>query len=132
MAVFVKGQKYKASDYAKVLNCSIMSGMNYSKTTNTLVLILKNINNMYGDLWKDGILHYTGKGRRGDQKLTGSNKRLLNAKKDETIVYLFEVYKVGEYIYKGEVELVDAPYQVDEVDIDGNLRKVWKFPLRIK
>ena len=126
------GNTYSAKEYTEAFKCSHMGGMNYSSKTKTLVLISKQNNGIYSDKWdyNTKILHYTGHGQVGDQTLTAANKRLLNAKNDGTKVYLFEVFKNGEYFYQGEVELVDLPYQVDELDIKGNNRKVWKFPIR--
>lgn len=127
------GKIYKSEEYAKAFKCSYMSGMNYSKETNTLVLISKQNNGCYRDKWdfETNILHYTGQGTIGDQELhKGSNKRLLEAKQNKTKVYLFEVFKEAENIYQGEVELVGEPYQVFEEDINKNIRKVWKFPIR--
>lgn len=40
------------------------------------------------------------------------------------------MFKNGEYVFQGEVELVSKPYQVNEPDINGNIRKVWKFPIK--
>ena len=125
------GNTYSAKEYSGAFKCSHMGVMNYSSKTKSLVLISKQNNGIYNDKWdyNTKILHYTG-GQVGDQVLTAANKRLLNAKSDGTKVYLFEVFKNGEYFYQGEVELVDLPYQVEELDINGNNRKVWKFPIR--
>ena len=126
------GNTYSAKEYSGAFKCSHMGGMNYSSKTKSLVLISKQNNGIYNDKWdyNTKILHYTGHGQVGDQLLIAANKRLLNAKSDGTKVYLFEVFKNGEYFYQGEVELVDLPYQVEELDINGNNRKVWKFPIR--
>jgi 5-methylcytosine-specific restriction protein A len=43
---------------------------------------------------------------------------------------LFESYKDNEYYYSGEVELAGAPYQSSEMDINGKMRRVIKFPLK--
>lgn len=129
----IVGNIYKSEEYAKVFKCSYMSGMNYSKETNTLVLISKQNNECYRDKWdiETNTLHYTGQGTIGDQELyKGANKRLLESKQNNTKVYLFEVFKETENIYQGEVELVSKPYQVFEEDINKNIRKVWKFPIR--
>ena len=46
-------------------------------------------------------------------------------------VFLFEVFEAGNYIFQGQVTLSEDPYQEDQPDINGNLRKVWIFPLKI-
>lgn len=46
-------------------------------------------------------------------------------------VHLFEVLVPTEYIYRGLVELYDEPYQEEQEDKNGNMRKVWMFPLQL-
>lgn len=106
--------------------------MRRSKETNSLVLIAKHNNPLYDDQWTDdGILNYTGMGTENDQNINfAQNKTLTIAKREGIKVYLFESYKDNEYYYDGEVELVGAPFQTDEADINGVIRKVIKFPLR--
>jgi len=36
-----------------------------------------------------------------------------------------------KYVFEGQVELYDQPYQLSEKDINGVTRLVWKFPLKI-
>lgn len=124
------GNTYSAKEYSEVFECSYMSGMNYSKKTKTLVLISKQNNGIYNDKWESKILHYTGQGTVGDQTLTRNNKILFESKEKGTKVFLFEVFNKGEYFYQGEVELAEKPYQVNEPDVNGNIRIVWKFPIK--
>ena len=126
------GNVYTSLEYSKAFKCSYMGGMNFSKETNSLVLISKQKNGYYDDKWDHvtNILHYTGQGQVGDQTLTRANKQLYYSKRNGIKVYLFEVVIDKQYIYQGEVELVSEPYQVYEEDINGNKRKVWKFPIR--
>jgi hypothetical protein len=44
-------------------------GMRRSLKTNTLVLI-SDRTKLYKDRWENGIFHYTGMGRKGDQRLS--------------------------------------------------------------
>ena len=44
-------------------------------------------------------------------------------------MYLFVVFKNQEYTYYGRVYLNGAPYYEDELDVEGNNRKVIRFPL---
>lgn len=44
-------------------------------------------------------------------------------------MHLFEVIDAGEYIYCGRIKLVVKPYTVMQPGEDGNLRKVWMFPI---
>lgn len=108
-----------------------MGGMRRSKTTGTLVLISDNTKGLYRDQWRDGVLHYTGMGKVGDQTLTGNqNKTLAESEFNGVEVHLFEVNEPGKYTYSGVVQLAAAPYQEDQHDENGNLRKVWMFPLK--
>ena len=68
-------------------------------------------------------------GQVGDQTITLGNKRLVNAKRDNTDVYLFITYAANKFEYYGRVSLNDAYYYDLEKDTQGNMRKVLKFPL---
>lgn len=125
------GERYSNNEIAIVFGCSDRQGMRRSKKTNSLVLIANHNNLLYDDQWnEDGILHYTGMGMVGNQKMASQNKTLKNAKRDGIKVYLFESYKKNEYIYHGEVELCTDIYVDQGVDINGDLRNVYKFPLK--
>ena len=110
-----------------------MGGMRRSKTTGTLVLISDNTKGLYSDKWNEGILHYTGMGKIGDQDIDKAQNSTL-AKSDENgvEVHLFEVNEPGKYTYTGVVELAGKPYQETQPDDNGNPRKVWMFPLKKK
>lgn len=71
-------------------------------------------------------------GMSGDQTLSRFNKRLAESIEQEIEVHLFEVEKATEYIYRGKVSLASEPYQVEQKGSDGNLRKVWMFPLALQ
>lgn len=119
---------------AKVFKCSKQGGMRKSNTTNTLVLISKQTGkSIYHDTWVDNMLHYTGMGQVGDQKLDfAQNKTLKDSAKNGVIVHLFEVFKDTEYTYAGIVKLAKPPYKVTEPDKNNNKRIVYKFPLKLK
>ena len=104
--------------------------MNKCNRTNTLVLISKHTSNrIYGDLFRNNQLIYTGEGQKGDQTYTGANKDLLNSNETKLPVYLFVVFKNQLYTYYGRVFLNGEPYFEDELDVEGNNRKVIRFPL---
>ena len=132
----VIGNIYSNNTISSVFKCSNMGGMRRSKLTNSLVLITKHqekrAGNIYEDEWtEDGILNYTGMGTSGDQSINfGQNKTLAIAKKEGIKVYLFESFKDNEYYFDGEVEIAGPIFQADEKDVDGNIRKVIKYPLR--
>ena len=83
--------------------------------------------------WKNGILHYTGMGLKGDQSLSFmQNKTLAESKTNGVEIHLFEVFETSKYTYKGEVSLSAEPYQDRQTDIDNQDRNVWIFPLKLK
>ena len=115
------------SDIFKVGN---MGGMRRSKATGKLVLISDNTKGLYQDQWHEGRLLYTGMGKIGDQKLEGNQNKTLAESNDNGVeVHLFEVHTAGKYTYAGRVRLADSPYQENQIDDNGNDRKVWIFPL---
>ena len=119
---------------AKVFKCSKQGGMRKSNTTNTLVLISKQTgSSVYHDTWVDNMLHYTGMGQEGDQKLDfAQNRTLKDSAKNGVTVYLFEVFKDTEYTYAGIIELAGLPYKAIEPDRNNTKRIVYKFPLKLK
>ena len=126
------GSVYTNSEIANTFKCASMGGMRRSHETNTLVLIAKHNNPLYDDQWaENNILNYTGMGTVGDQDINYmQNKTLYNSKDLNIKVYLFESYKDNEYYYDGEVELAGNPFESEETDVNGEMRKVIKFPLR--
>ena len=125
------GQTYTANDYSKEFKCSTRSGMNYSKTTKSMVIITKENTTEHGDYWKGNVLHYTGQGAIGDQKLSRANKRLANANAEGTSLHIYSLVGPKQYIYRGEAELVKC-YTEKQLDIAGNSRTVYKFELKLK
>ena len=115
----------------KKFDCGNAGGILPSNKNKAVVIVSNHIKGIYSDRWEDDILHYTGAGQEGDQKLIGNNKALLEAKSKGYTVYFFEVLKKDEYIYRGIVEVVGEPYQEDQPDKNGNMRKVWMFPVRL-
>ena len=127
---FIKGHIYKRDNLIDAFKGSFMRGMNKCNRTNTLVLISKHTSNrIYGDLFRNNQLIYTGEGQKGDQTYTGANKDLLNSNETGLPVYLFVVFKNQQYTYYGRVFLNGKPYFEDELDVEGNNRKVIRFPL---
>lgn len=121
------------ADIMDEFRCGIMGGMRRSKQTNTLVIITDHTKNLYEDKWYGDILHYTGMGKHGDQDIDFmQNKTLAESRSNGVGIYLFEVIKPKQYIYRGPIELYKTPYQEIQEGEDGLPRKVWIFPMRIK
>ena len=108
-----------------------MGGMRRSKKTGTLVIMSDHTKNFYHDEWKDGVLHYTGMGKNGDQVLVGNqNGTLYHSDTNGVNVHLFEVLEKSVYTYKGIVKLAAQPYQAAQETFDGEMRRVWIFPVK--
>lgn len=127
---FIKGHIYNREDLRNAFGGSFYRGMNKCNRTNTLVLISKHTSNrIYGDLFQNNQLIYTGEGQKGDQTYIGANRDLLYSEENNLPVYLFVVFKNQQYTYYGTVHLNGQPYFEDELDVEGKNRKVIRFPL---
>ena len=128
---FELGKVYKRDDLISAFGGSFMRGINPCNKTHTIVITSVHTGNrIYDDKLFDGrIMHYTGEGQVGDQTMTGGNKAILTAKERNVPIYLFVRFKRQEYTFFGEVILVDEPYFENEKDVNGNMRKVIKFPM---
>ena len=128
---FELGKVYRRDDLISAFGGSFMRGINPCNKTHTIVITSVHTGNrIYDDKLFDGdIMHYTGEGQVGDQKMTGGNKAILTAKERNVPIYLFVRFKRQEYTYFGEVVLVGEPYYEHEKDINGDMRKVIKFPM---
>jgi hypothetical protein len=85
------------------------------------------INPCYPDFHGDttDVIHYTGYGRRGDQKLDASNRALLDAVESSVSVPLFNKLASGRWEYLGKWHVAAGVYIFDE----NAGRMVWKFTL---
>lgn len=117
----------------------LMAGINYNEEGNFMVLFMNAHNpstprnNPYLDRYDDeeGLYHYTGKGKKGNQSLTGVNARLANSKLNGRDIHLFRQHSVGEsHQYMGLVKLekVISNIQPDE---NGRNRRVYEFLLKL-
>ena len=94
------------AEMGAIFQCANMGGMRRSHMTNSLVIISDETKGLYQDQWHGDILHYTGMGKNGDQRIdTTQNKTLNESSTNGVNVFLFEVFKEKEYTYIGEVEL---------------------------
>ena len=119
----------------KLFKCSTTGGMRRSIKTNTLVIVSNHYRSIYEDRWTaDGVLYYTGTGKKGDQKLKGTqNQTLFDSDTNGVAIHLFEVYgkKGSDYFYRGRVQLAGKPYREDQLDEDKQPRRAWVFPVKL-
>lgn len=128
------GESYTNEDIMRIFLVSGQGGMRKSNRANSLILFaLHNTGNPYEDKWDDqGVMHCTGMGLSGDQSIDyAQNKTLAESRTNGVGVHLFESFEPKEYIYRGQVQLVDDPYYERQKDETNNQRQVVKFPLRL-
>ena len=85
------------------------------------------LNPCYPDFHGDSadVIHYTGSGRHGDQKLDPANRALFNAIVSGHSVPLFNKLSVGRWEFTGFWRVTDGRYVFDE----KQNRMLWKFTL---
>jgi len=124
------GQVVTNNELIAEFKCGQSGGMRRSNAKNALIIISDNTKGLYENKWFGDILHYTGMGRIGDQDLNyKQNKTLVESNENGVTLCLLEVLIPTEYIYRGTVSLDADPYQEIQKGEDGELRKVWMFPL---
>ena len=108
---------------------STQGGMRRGLKTNSLVLTTS-LESTYSDRWENDVLHYTGMGLEGDQRLISQNKTLYESKENGVQVWLYEKLSDNNYQFHGQYELTMDPYQEIQEDQNGTARNVWMFPIR--
>ncbi|TLG77395.1 HNH endonuclease [Culicoidibacter larvae] len=125
-------EKYTNAEVADGFSCAPQGGMRKSNKNNCLVLIVNHTKGLYDDQWQnDRVIHYTGMGMTGDQKLSGQNSTLADSNTNGVTVHLFEVFHANEYIYCGTATLVDEFFWSEQLDSDNVVRNVIMFPLEL-
>jgi 5-methylcytosine-specific restriction protein A len=72
-------------------------------------------------------------GPTGDQSLSYAQNKTLNESPATKIpLHLLEAVEPLKYTYAGEVVLVGAPYQEEQLDDAKQARQVWMFPVQLK
>lgn len=116
-----------------IFRCSLLGPMRRSLATNSLVLIADHTKPGCEDQWIGKVFHYTGMGTIGEQgPESRQNKTLAESRENGVGLFLFEVFKEGNYVYIGEVELMDNPYRSRQADSEKKMRDVQVFPLELK
>ena len=126
------GTSISNSELCDIFKCSPQGGMRRGTKTNTLVLVSNHVKSIYSDRWIDNVMHYTGMGTKGDQKLSFmQNPTLAHSDTNGVDLHLFEVLEEKVYTYRGQVKLDSSPYEENQLDEDERDRKVWIFPIRL-
>ncbi len=127
--------KLDTSDVGRVFSWTDVSTIHRSRngiyqSDGRLVSLLTDfgkINPCYPDFHGDttDVIHYTGSGRRGNQKLDLANGALHSAIETGLAVPLFCKLGVNRWEFMGHWQVTDGKYIFDE----SAERMVWKFTL---
>ncbi|MBN8860942.1 MAG: hypothetical protein J0H29_21300, partial [Sphingobacteriales bacterium] len=81
----------------------------------------------YKDQWEnENVFSYTGEGQTGNMNFVKGNLALLEHKKNNKSIFLFEYVAKGFVQYKGELELIDYDFFTGP-DREGKERNAIKF-----
>ncbi|WP_420743492.1 AAA family ATPase [Priestia aryabhattai] len=125
-------QVLKNQELVTMFKCGNSGGMRRSLKTNSLLLISDRTNSTYKNLSKDedGIWHFTGMGRKGDQSISYlQNKTLFDSNSTGVSLYLFECISRDQYVFIDRVLLASKPYLDKQLGEDKKLRKAIIFKL---
>ena len=86
--------------------------------------------NPYHDRVEGDILIFTGTGRKGDQSLSGANKRIIEQYTAPIPILGFINQGKQSYEFLGLLHLL-RHYQEQQIDQKGKIRVVWVFEFRI-
>jgi|GEM_PF-238695 len=133
---FKIGNTYKQKDLVDAFGGAFLRPRGITPVNNKNIIILISYHygrNRYEDkLFENDIMYYSGEGTAEDQKLTGRNKSIYEAKAKGKALLLFVVLKRGEYKYFGEVEVVGALEYKNITGDGGKTIKAIRFPLMQK
>lgn len=141
LSEFVVGEKYSNDQIRFALDLENLGGIrpavDGSKNLRHLAIMTaaltyeKNITeNPYNDRIENGILTYTAQGRRGDQEITGRNRRILEQYSSPSPFFCFANEGRQVYSFLGLLELL-RHYQEQQIDSKNELRLVWVFEFQI-
>lgn len=139
--IIQKDQQLTNDDLMRIFGVGNMGGIRYSSKNNVIILC-DTTSGYYDDkVDKDfQIIYYTGEGRKGDQKLTGGNQRIVNSETTPMFYFIEVPQEPGQrrrgaldniYKFVGQVTYTKHAFKTEN-DIDGTPRQIIKFLLGIK
>lgn len=134
-----KGKEYTNKEIAEIFGCSSQGGMRVSKKNKTITIISvlrqRSETNPYCDsmIKADGTFIYTGMGTKGDQVVnkTNQNGKVAFSLELGYRIFYFVSYEPNKYKFMGEAVNNGNYYFANEMDINKQIRKVVKFPLKL-
>lgn len=117
----------------KIFSVGVPRGMLRSTKTNSLVLVSYSYGKIFRDRWEGDTFYYTGEGQVGDQSIAEEyNKTLTESDTNRVNLFLFRVFHPNQYLFIGEVELLNKPLTETQPDKNKEPRSVYLFPLKLK
>ena len=129
---FSPGDVIDNSTLASAFRCSRQGAIRRSFATKSLVLVSDHTTSAFEDKWTGKTFHFTGMGLGGESLALHQNKALAESRENGVNLYLFEVFKEGQYVYIGEAGLAENPYLSRQPDTGKNPRDVYIFPLQLR
>lgn len=138
--MFETGQHYSNDQIHYALEVANLGGirpkLNAHNQLDFIVLITsaeenrKAVRNPYADRIEGDVLTYTGAGLKGEQEISGVNKRLLEQINNPVPILGFIKEAVNQYKFIGFLFLL-RHYEDYQLDNEGAMRKVYVFELQI-
>lgn len=138
--MFEKNKHYSNDQIHYALEVANLGGirpkLNAQNKLDFIVLITsveenrKAVRNPYADRIEGDVLTYTGAGLKGEQEISGVNKRLLEQINNPVPILGFVKEAVNQYKFIGFLFLL-RHYEDYQLDNEGAMRKVWVFELQI-
>jgi len=139
-SVFEIGKHYSNDQIQYALEVANLGGirpkLNYSQQLDFIVLITSTEENKrvgrnpYADSIEGSVLTYTGAGLKGEQEITGVNKRLLEQINRPVPILGFVKESINQYKFLGFLFLL-RHYEDYQLDTEYAMRKVWVFEFQI-
>lgn len=129
--MFKKGQIYVRRELHDQFGGSRQNGISPSSSHNLIFLFTSKTGENYGyqDYWDENIFFYTGEGSKGDMEFKRGNKAILNHKKDQKKLYLFEGDGKGSCIFISEMKFISFDF-FETTDVKKNYRSAIRFALK--
>lgn len=137
---FEVGRHYTNDQIHYALEVSNLGGirprLNSQNNLDFIVLITsaeenkRAVRNPYADRIEGNVLTYTGAGLKGEQNISGVNKRLLEQVDNPVPILGFVKEAVNKYKFVGFLFLL-RHYEDYQLDSEGSMRKVWIFEFQI-
>ena len=129
-----KSDKRDAKTIHGVFGGGPQRGISYAQDGNIILIFTDPVGSQkgkdYADHWDQGVFHYTGEGRAGDQQMRAGNDEIRRHRENGKRLYVFGGVG-GEVPYWGEFAVeTNRPFYSDTgIDSDGRLRQIIVFRL---